>query len=175
MESRTCGNCGVSIKLLRSDAKFCSTKCRVYFSRKPKLPVEMTSRRRWVRRAANKIPLTGAGRYASSTKSSTWASFEYVSKSGVGVGLGFVLGDGIGCWDFDHCIIDGELAGWAREAIAAIAERVIFTEVSQSGEGVHVFVEAPEGPGRVIRDGERCIEFYSAGRYIAVTGTPLKP
>jgi primase-polymerase (primpol)-like protein len=133
----------------------------------------MTSRRRWVRRAANKIPLTGAGRYASSTKPSTWASFEQVSQSTAGVGLGFVLGDGIGCWDFDHCITDGKLAGWALEAIAAIAEPVIFAEVSQSGEGVHVFVQAREGPGRVIRDGERCIEFYSTGRYIAVTGNKL--
>lgn len=47
-------------------------------------------------------------------------------------------------------------------------------KVSQSGEGVHVFVEAPEGPGSKIRDGERCVEFYSAGRYIAVTGHKLK-
>ena len=168
-----CGNCGVSIKLLRADARFCSTKCRVYSSRKPKLPAEMTTRRRWVRRDANKIPLTGAGRYASSTKSNTWASFEHVSRSSVGVGLGYVLGDGIGCWDFDHCITDGVLAGWAREAIEAI-ESPLFIEVSQSGEGVHVFVKAPEGPGRKIRDGERCIEFYSVGRYIAVTGNPLK-
>jgi primase-polymerase (primpol)-like protein len=132
----------------------------------------MTSRRRWVRRDGNKVPLTGAGRYASSTNSKTWASFEHVAKSEVGVGMGFVLGDGIGCWDFDHCFTGGKLADWAREALAAITERVIFTEVSQSGEGLHVFVEAPEAPGRKIRDG-RNIEFYSAGRYIAVTGKPL--
>ncbi len=163
----------MSIKLLRADAKFCSAKCRVYAGRKPKLPVEMTSRLRWVRRDANKIPLTGAGRYASSTKANTWASYEHVSRSPVGVGLGFVLGDGIGCWDFDHCITGGVLAGWAREAIEAI-ESPLFIEISQSGEGVHVFVEATEGPGRKIRDGEQCIEFYSTGRYIAVTGNPLK-
>jgi primase-polymerase (primpol)-like protein len=129
----------------------------------------MTSRRRWVRRDSNKVPLTGAGRYASSTNSKTWASFEHVAKSEVGVGMGFVLGDGIGCWDFDHCFTSGKLADWARDALAAITERVIFTEVSQSGEGLHVFVEAPEAPGRKIRDG-RNIEFYSSGRYIAVTG-----
>jgi primase-polymerase (primpol)-like protein len=133
----------------------------------------MTERRRWVRRSADKIPLTGAGRYASSTKPNTWASFEDCVKSTAGVGLGYVLGDGIGCWDFDHCIIDGKLSGWVREAIKAIPNPLL-VEVSQSGEGVHVFVEAPEGPGRVIRDGERCIEFYSSGRYIAVTGNPLK-
>lgn len=132
----------------------------------------MTERRRWVRRSADKIPLTGAGRYASSTKSNTWASFEHCSKSTAGVGLGYVLGDGVGCWDFDHCIIDGKLASWARDAIKAIPNPLLI-EVSQSGEGVHVFVEAPEGPGRVVRDGERCIEFYSTGRYIAVTGNRL--
>jgi primase-polymerase (primpol)-like protein len=82
------------------------------------------------------------------------------------------LGDGIGCWDFDHCISDGELVRWAREAIEAIPSP-LFMEVSQSGEGVHVFVSAPEGAGRKIREGGRHIEFYSAGRYIAVTGNAL--
>lgn len=172
MESRTCRHCGASLRLLRADAKFCSTKCRVYESRRPKFPAAMTERRRWVRRSADKIPLTAAGRYASSTKANTWASFDDCSKSTVGVGLGYVLGDGIGCWDFDHCITDGKLAGWAREFIESITNPLLI-EVSQSGEGVHVFVNAPEGPGRVIRDGERCIEFYSTGRYIAVTGNLL--
>ena len=162
--------------LPREGAKFCTSKCRVYAhraaKRAPAFPEAMTSRRRWVRRDADKVPLTGAGRYASSTNSRTWASFEHVSKSSAGVGLGYVLGDGVGCWDFDHCIVDGDLTGWAREAIAAIPDPLLI-EVSQSGEGVHVFVEAPEGPGRVIRDG-RNIEFYSAGRYIAVTGNVLK-
>lgn len=162
--------------LPREGAKFCTSKCRVYAhraaKRAPAFPASMTSRRRWVRRDADKVPLTGAGRYASSTKSRTWASYEHVSKSSAGVGMGFVLGDGVACWDFDHCFVDGRLAGWALEAIAAISEPVIFAEVSQSGEGVHVFVEAPEGPGRRIRDG-RNIEFYSAGRYIAVTGIKL--
>lgn len=89
----------------------------------------------------------------------------------MGAGLGFVLGDGVGCWDFDHCIVDGALVDWAREAIEAIPDPLLI-EVSQSGEGVHVFVEAAEGRGRKIRDG-RNIEFYSAGRYIAVTGIKL--
>lgn len=172
MELRGCGYCGASLRLLRADAKFCSAKCRVYSSRALRFPKAMTSRPRWIRRDANKVPLTCAGRYASSTRSNTWASFELCSKSSVGVGLGFVLGDGIGCWDFDHCIKDGALADWAREAIAAI-EAPLLIEVSQSGEGVHVFVEAPEGPGSKIRDGERCVEFYSSGRYIAVTGRKL--
>lgn len=132
----------------------------------------MTSRIRWVRRAADKRPLTVSGASASSTDSSTWSTFEAASASIAGVSLGFVLGDGVGCYDFDHCLVDGELAGWARDAIETINEPVIFAEVSQSGEGVHIFIEASEGPGRKIRDG-RNIERYTSGRYIAVTGNRL--
>lgn len=139
--------------------------------RQPAFPTEMTSRARWVRRAADKRPLTISGAAGSSTNSRTWSSFEDASASSVGVGLGYVLGDGIGCWDFDHCLIDGVLTGWARESIESIADPLLI-EVSQSGEGVHVFVYATEGPGRKIRDG-RNIEFYSSGRYIAVTGQRL--
>ena len=122
----------------------------------------------------SKRPVTASGRPASSTDSRTWSDFKTASASSAGVGLGFVLGDGIGCYDFDHCLIDGKLADWAAEAIRAIPERVIFSEISQSSEGVHVFVEAEEGPGRKIRDG-RNIERYTAGRYIAVTGRAFKP
>lgn len=132
----------------------------------------MTSRDRWLRRDSSKRPLTVAGKSGSSTNPRTWSTFSEARASQVGVGLGYVLGDGIGCWDFDHCIVDGKLVGWAREAIEAITEPVVFSEISQSGEGVHVFVETPEGKGSKIRDG-RNIEFYPSGRYIAVTGRPL--
>lgn len=150
----------------------CSARCRKRVSRRPVFPATMTSRDRWVRRAVDKRPLTITGAAGSSTDSGTWASFEAASESLVGVGLGFVLGEGIGCVDLDHCMTDGALACWAREAIEAIPEPVIFMEVSQSGEGVHVFIEAVEGPGRVIRDG-RNIERYTSGRYMAVTGNRL--
>ena len=139
----------------------------------------MTSRARWVRwrlvtrnGRQTKVPMQLNGRNASSTDLASWTTYEQAVKSKIGDGAGFVLGDGVGCWDFDHCIVDGRIAGWAREAIEAIPDP-LFVEVSQSGEGVHVFINAPEGPGRKIRDGERCIEFYSTGRYIAVTGNRL--
>lgn len=160
---------------MRDDARFCSTKCRVYagraLKRRPVFPIEMTSRPRWVRRAADKRPLTVSGTPGSSTNPRTWSTYEAASKSSEGVGLGFVLGDGVGCWDFDHCMTDGVLDRWAREAIEAIADPLL-VEVSQSGEGVHVFVGAAEAKGFKIRDG-RNIEFYSTGRYIAVTGVRL--
>lgn len=164
------------MNLPRQGAKFCSQKCGTYFrrasKRKPTFPTEMTSRNRWLRRAENKRPLTIDGKAGSSTNSQTWSSFAAASASNAGVGLGFVLGDGIGCIDLDHCFEDGALANWAKEAIESITERVIFAEVSQSGNGVHLFIEAQEAPGQKIRDG-RNIERYTAGRYIAVTGNRL--
>ena len=162
--------------LPREGAKFCTSKCRVYAhrasKRAPAFPASMTSRDRWVRRTKAKRPVTAAGKPASVTDPATWTTFAEAKASPAGAGLGYVLGHGIGCWDLDHCIVDGVLASWARQFITAIGFPLMI-EVSQSGEGVHVFVTAPEGPGRRIRDGERCIEFYSAGRYIAVTGNKL--
>ncbi|WP_269997327.1 bifunctional DNA primase/polymerase [Arthrobacter sp. B2a2-09] len=133
----------------------------------------MTERARWVRRTSNKRPVTISGKPASSTDPATWSTFAEAKASSAGVGLGFVLGDGIGCIDLDHCFDGGALADWAVEYIRTVSEHVIFSEVSQSGDGVHLFIEAPEGPGRKIRDG-RSVERYTAGRYIAVTGNAIK-
>jgi primase-polymerase (primpol)-like protein len=128
----------------------------------------MTAKARWIRRNRRKVPLTVTGRNASSTDSATWSEYKVARRSNVGAGLGFVLGDGIGCIDLDHCISDGVVAGWAREVLDSCP--ATYVEVSQSGEGLHIFGLLPEGAGRNIRSGDRAVEFYSAGRYIAVTG-----
>lgn len=158
------------MNLPRRGAKFCSQKCGTYYRRELKrsgVPVEMSSRDRWMRRSALKRPLTVDGESASSTDASTWSSYSEALASAVGTGIGFALGDGIGCIDLDHCIEGGELAPWAAEVVAANPGTYI--EVSMSGTGLHIFGLRAEGPGRKIRDG-RSIEVYSQGRYIAVTG-----
>lgn len=172
MSSRVCEGCGEPLGLYRSQARTCSVRCRKRVSRRSQFPAAMTGCDRWVRRTASKRPVTVDGSAASSTDPETWSSFAEAKASTAGVGLGFVLGDGIGCIDLDHCFEGGELTGWAKEAIDSITEPIIFTEVSQSGNGVHIFIEASEAPGRMIRDG-RNIERYTAGRYIAVTGNRL--
>lgn len=75
-----------------------------------------------------------------------------------------MLGGGLACWDLDDCFEGDRLAGWAREAIAGAVP--VFAERSVSGRGLHLFVEAPEGPGR--KGGG--VEFYSRARFIRVTG-----
>lgn len=177
--NRTCEYCGTSINLLREGARFCSTKHRVYASRKPRFPREMTEKTCWIRwkpvargEKITKKPITVTGKSASSTDAGTWSSFPEANASTEGVGLGFVLGGGIGCIDLDHCITDGVVADWAQ----AILDRCppTFIEVSQSGEGLHIFGLIPEGPGRNIRRGDTAVEFYSADRYIAMTGDRFK-
>lgn len=175
MASRRCAYCGNTMVTVRIDAKFCTQKCGTYYRRKlSKLPSEMTSRARFVRwklamrrGKETKVPLTVDGRAASSTDSATWSTFNDATNSGVGKGFGFVLGEGIGCIDLDHCIKDGVVAEWAQDVLDANPHT--FVEVSQSGTGLHVFGLLDEGPGRKIRDG-RDIEWYSVGRYIALTG-----
>ena len=175
MDNRTCEHCGTSINLLRAGAKFCSTKCRVYASRKPRLPREMTDSARWLRWKATKRagkmtkrPVTVTGASGSSTDPSTWATYAAANASKVGNGLGFALGEGIGCIDLDHCFKDGVMLPWAQAIVDRCPET--FMEVSQSGEGLHIFGYLPEGGGRNMRDGEANVEFYSMGRFIAVTG-----
>jgi primase-polymerase (primpol)-like protein len=161
--------------LVRADAKFCTTKCRVYASRQAKFPAEMVKKQRWLRwkpvKRAGKVtknPATVDGRQASSTDAATWSSYKASEGSTVGAGMGFALGDGIGCIDLDHCIVDGVVSDWARDILDRCPST--FIEVSQSGTGLHIFGLLPEGSGRVIRRADVAIEVYSAVRFMAVTG-----
>jgi primase-polymerase (primpol)-like protein len=133
----------------------------------PKLPQMMAELRRFVRFSASKVPLCVGGGNASSTDPHTWATLVEATASDRGVGVGFVLtGDGIGVIDLDHCVTDGTVALWAQ---AILDENpATFTELSLSGTGLHVWGLFPAAPGRQIRDGERNIEIYSTGRYVAL-------
>ena len=144
----------------------CGQRCRKRRSRaRVAVPV---SEGRWVR-ADGKRPITVSGRPASSTDPSTWSSFVAVQASRAGDGFGVMLGGGLACHDLDHALGDGVLKPWAREVLDGIRERVLFAEVSVSGEGLHVFVEAPEGPGRRRSVGDGGHEFYSRARFIRTT------
>lgn len=166
----------------RADARTCSSTCRNRAARarqRTPVPPRMTAARRWVRWALRlrgashtKVPLTVHGRLASSTRPATWSSHAAAHTAGHGAGIGFVLGDGVGCYDLDNALHRGQLTDWARAALAEVPEPVLYIEVSQSGCGLHVFVSAPAGRGSVREVGGGRIERYTAGRYIAMTGTP---
>lgn len=160
-----CEHCGEYVVLagIGQRPRFCSTRCRVASHRTRKsLPKAMTARESWVR-ADGKRPIQPNGRAASSTNVGTWHSFTAV-QSGAGDGYGIMLGGGLGCWDLDDCFDGDDLKPWAAEILDA--ETPIYVERSVSGHGLHIFIEAPEGPGR--KRGR--VERYTKGRFIRVTG-----
>jgi len=146
---------------------YCSTRCRVAAHRardRETIPAEMRQLDRWTRRDG-KRPITTTGAPASSTDPESWSTFAKVKRSTVGNGLGVMLGGGLACYDFDHCLADGRLVGAeAAEVLRRLSS--FYIEVSMSGDGLHAFVRAPERPGTK-RPG---VEFYSRARFIAVTG-----
>ncbi|MEU1200103.1 DNA primase [Streptomyces sp. NPDC005813] len=174
---RTCEHCEGPMPITaRSHAKTCSNRCRMARSRaraRKTLPDELTTRDRWVRRAADKRPLTTAGMAASSTNARTWSTYAEASSSGAGVGLGFVLSDvdDVVCIDLDHCLnpLTGRLAPWAAAILRDAG--TTYVEVSPSGDGLHIWGRADVRHGRRIRrpDGT-AVEIYGTGRYIAMTG-----
>lgn len=106
-------------------------------------------------------------RLAKSNDSSTWCSFEEAARAvegGAYKGVGFMLSSSpYVCVDLDDCLDGGEREAWARGIVAALGS---YTEVSQSGKGLHIF-----GRANVERDrrSDR-IEVYGNNRFIAMTG-----
>lgn len=173
-ECLECGAAIISTGGRGPTKRLCSPRCRKRASRQKQqgLPKVMTERRAWTR-AEGKRPVMVSGRFASSTNPATWASFAEVQQ-GAGDGFGIMLGDGLGVYDLDDALDQGgRLKPWARDVLDAITEPKVFAEVSRSGRGVHMFVEAPEGRGsrRVVGDG--AVERYSRARFIRVTGARL--
>lgn len=168
------------MKLYRAGARYCSGACSVAAHRESKkaaVPIfsaVMMSSARWVRHDARKAPVRADnGRYASSTNLATWPTYEAAVGSVHGVGLGWVLGEGVGCLDLDYYIgLSGALAPWAQELVDAHRAEALLIEVSQSGRGLHIFLPMEPGRGTKERAGGRRVETYppDSGRYIAATG-----
>lgn len=174
---RTCEYCGIRITAKRADARYCSSAHRIYAHRTQKaaggVPVELIRRDRWVRYAPNKTPLRTNGHAASSTDPKTWATYTAAAASRAGIGLGFVLGDGIGCIDLDHVLEDGSPTPEAEEFLADYPDHYI--EISPSGDGLHIWGTADEAAGTRRREAGISVERYSTGRYITVTGNIYQP
>ncbi|MFD7900148.1 DNA primase [Streptomyces sp. NPDC059743] len=177
--SRTCEQCGEDLPLMaRQHARYCDTRCRskAFRAKKNALPTELTTRARWVRRSATKVPLTSAGKAASSTDERTWSTYKDAAASTIGVGLGFVLSDedDIVCLDLDHCLnpLTGRLAPWAAAILRDAG--ATYVEVSPSGDGLHIWGRADVRQGRRIRRSDGySVEVYGTGRYMTVTGDRL--
>ena len=136
-----------------------------------KIPAELRALPRWVNwklvkrdGKLTKIPVNPhTGRNAAADDPATWASFEDARKR-LGIdpelaGLGFLFnGDGIAGVDLDHVLNDaGTITPEAAEIVRALNT---YTEVSQSGTGLHMLCRAtlpragpPQGQRGVVLHG----------------------
>jgi len=131
-----------------------------------------------------KVPRTVTGDFGSSTNPAKWSSYDEawaayqasLTTARPFNGLGFVFaagGDYTGI-DLDKCrdATTGALQPWAQRLVERFNS---YTEISQSGTGVHVIVKATlPGPGKKKNrpDGVGAIEMYCTGRYFTWTGVP---
>lgn len=171
--------CGKAVsEQQRSDARFCSTRCRVAAHRRRRraereIPEAMTQAARWVCYDPAKRPLNPlTGRLASVTNPNTWGTLEQAQSRSQQIG--FVLGGGIGCIDLDHCLDDqGRPNQAATELLDFYAGS--YVEVSPSGRGLHIWGEAAERRGFRRTWKGQSVEFYSRDRYITITGQVFRP
>jgi primase-polymerase (primpol)-like protein len=120
------------------------------------------------------------GRLASVTDPATWGIFQEAQAAferGGYSGIGFVFteSDPFTGIDLDDCF--GESGELSQEALAIVEALDSYAELSPSGRGLHIIVEAELPPGGNRRGG---IEAYGAARYFTFTGqrlegTPIEP
>ena len=125
----------------------------------------------------NKQPFPyGCTRSSDPTDPLLWASYDecvtWQQKRGLrGLGFAFSLEAGIIGVDFDHCVHDGVIDA---EVLKIIIHLDSYTELSPSGTGVHVLIQArkPEWftTSRVTLRGGITMEVYDSKRYFTVTG-----
>jgi putative DNA primase/helicase len=117
-----------------------------------------------------KVPYQVNGKEAKSNDPNTWTTFDAVVKAmdtGKYDGVGFQFGNSPFCgYDHDNCVIDGAVTPEAYEVIQKLNS---YTELSQSGTGIHIIIEAS-------KIGEKCKntstgqEMYDTGRGFWITG-----
>jgi hypothetical protein len=141
------------------------------------IPEELKTLNNWVlwklesdsKGKQTKIPYQINRRKAISNNKNTWSSFQkvidsYTNNNGYYDGIGFMFSNsdyaGI---DLDKCIADSTIDEVAKGMINRANS---YTEISQSGTGVHIIVRGniPSGVKR------KEIEMYSQERYFTMTG-----
>ena len=132
---------------------------------------------------STKVPyVTGTHRRASSTDPATWGTFVDAradaqrpgSDAPWGVGFVFTADDPFNGIDLDGCFLDDSRLHPAARAL--VTEFDSYTELSPSGNGVHVITTAPvsfTGKRTAKTPWGGVLEAYSNGRYFTVTGARL--
>lgn len=123
-----------------------------------------------------KVPYYSKFNRASSTDPSTWATYQEASirlDNGTNgfSGIGIILNDHkIVCIDVDHVVKEGKIVSdHAEEILKLLKVSDSFTEISQSGTGIHIFLECST-PFKPLANKKAPYEVYADVRFIATTG-----
>lgn len=115
-------------------------------------------------------------KWASINDASTWGTFDKACSSvrdygGDGVAT-LLNGDGIWCIDLDGCVgDDGKFSDLAQKLMREYSDT--YTELSVSGNGVHIFGKGKIPSGYMSKNSNDGIELYSRDRFISMTGNCL--
>lgn len=148
------------------------------------MPREMRERPQWVcwkevirEGKATKVPINPkTGGTARSDRPSTWGTLEQAVEAlgqhpdWAGIGFMFSQDDPYTGIDLDKCLNpDGTLKEWARPWVALLDS---YTEVTPSGTGLHILIEAvmPEKARHKVLVEDGAIECYDRLRYFTMTG-----
>ncbi len=142
---------------LREKGRFCCWRYEERDGRRTKVPYN---------------PVTG--QMARSNDRGSFADFQTAASVKGYEGIGIGIFDGICAIDLDHCVKDGQYTGHAAEIVALMHS---YTELSPSGEGVHILFRADgfryDSSRYYIMNHKEGIEAYVAGatnKYVTVTG-----
>ena len=122
-----------------------------------------------------KPPLNPIGlQYAKPNDPATWGTFGSVCGNLYNhpdIGIGFHLGTpdrptGYMGIDLDHVMTDGRITDTAALEIFETLDS--YTEITPSGDGLHILIKADVTEDRAKRKGN--IEIYRTGRYLTMTG-----
>lgn len=125
-----------------------------------------------------KLPITRAGKPASSTDASTWCAFDEIQDAYLfgtvpndGVGITFDGSDQLVGIDLDDCIdVLGNYTPLAQEVLDRVPG---YAEVSPSGTGVKLWTRAVCDSHKTSEGAPDAVEIYPHGRYFTVTGAEL--
>lgn len=114
---------------------------------------------------------------ADATLPKTWTKYDW-ALNGVRQGLNDVTGigyvvaddDPYTAIDLDDCIVDGVIQ---PEALDIVKKLDSYTEYSQSGDGLHIFVKGKK-PGNRSKNSKKGIEMYDKERFIVMTGNHVE-
>ncbi len=122
-----------------------------------------------------KLPYQVTGHVARINDPSTWSSYHdcvatFVKQKYDGIGFVLTQHDPFTAIDFDHVIDAGnKINQWVKGIIQNLQS---YTEVSQSGKGLHTFIRTTKTKinRRIQLSTDQSIEVYNTSRFIALTG-----